>query len=174
MDRPWALNSLKFSDKNGELIVHEGHMLTFGNEELAEKYIQKRYKYWQKTLDMDLVIAPSMNETLHEMEVVRVFKLTARFYNMPYRKMMSKSREKELVEARRIAINICKARGVQDAIISRVMDLDHATIVHHKKKFKDLCETEKKLVEIFNDCDDYVTEQLGDYEKPKQDEREDS
>ena len=170
MDRPWALNSLKYSDKNGELVVHEGHILTFGNEELAEKYIQKRLKFWNKTLDMDLVIAPSMNETLHEMEVVRVFKLTARFYNIPYRKMISKSRERELVESRRVAINICKARGVQDAVISRMLNLDHSTIVHHKKKFKDLCKYDKKLVEIFNDCDEYISEQLGDYEKQSEDE----
>lgn len=166
MDRPWSLNSLKFSDENGELIVHEGHILTFGNEELAEKYVQRRLKYWSELLGMDLVISPSMNETLHEMEVVRVFKLTARFYNIPYRKMMSRSREKELVESRRVAINICKARGVQDAVITRMMKVNHATIVHHKKKFKDLCAYDKKLVKIFNDCDDYITEQLGDYEKP--------
>ena len=162
MERPIALNSLKFSDKNGELIVIDGAMMTFGSQELAEVYIQKRYKFWKKTFGMDLLIAPDNNQTLHEMEVVRVFKLTAKYYNILYRRLMSKSREKELVEARRIAINICKARGVQDAVISRVMGINHATIVHHKKKFKDLCVFDKKLLETFEKCDEYVTENMGE------------
>jgi len=167
MDRPWALNSLKFSDKNGELVVHEGTMLTFSNEEIAEKYIQNRYEFWTETLKMDLVIAPSMNETLYEMEVIKVFKLVARFYNVPYRKMMGKSREQELVEARRVAVNICKERNVQDAIMARVMKIDHSTIVHHKKMFKKLTDQKstlfnRKLVQVFNDCDDYVTEKIGE------------
>ena len=100
MERPVTLNSIKFSDKQGNLIVDEGCILTFGNEDHAERYIQKRYKFWLKTLGVEIVIAPDMNETLHEIEVVRVFKLVARYYNILYRHMTSKSRKTELAEAR--------------------------------------------------------------------------
>lgn len=158
--KPVALNSLKFSDKKGNLIVDEGYMLTFGSDEHAEEFIQKRYKYWKKILNIDLVIAPNMNETIHEIEVVKVFKLTARYFNIPYRIMTSKSRRKDLIEARRVAINICKARGVQDSIISRVSKLDHSTIVYHKKKFLDLIEYDKQFVKTFDDVDEYITEHM--------------
>ena len=156
-NKPVSLESLKFSDKSGNLIVDEGYMLTFGNDELAEKYIQKRYKYWQKILGIDLVIAPNMNETLYEIEVVKVLKLVARFFNIPYRILTSKSRKREYVDARRIAINICKARNVQDSVISRVAKMDHSTVVFHKKKFIELCETDKKFIKMFDDADEFVT-----------------
>jgi hypothetical protein len=159
-EKPVSLNSLKFSNSNGEMIVSEGYMLTFGNSDLAEKFIQHRYKYWKKRLNMDLVIAPNMNETINELEVVKVFKLTARHFNILYRYIMSKGRRKEYVEARRIAINICKGRHVQDAVISRVTKMDHSTIVHHKKRFKELIESEKGYVEMFSDCEEYVLERL--------------
>jgi len=135
-------------------------MLTFGDSEIAEKYIQRRYKFWKKTLDMDLVIAPNINETLHELEVVKVFKLTARFYNILYRQLMSKSRKTELVEARRIAINICKGREVQDSIISEVTKMDHSTVSFHKKRFKELCQTEKGYIQKYTDVEEYVLEKI--------------
>ena len=162
MDRPIALNSIKFSDPEGNLVINEGCMLTFGSGDLAEKFIQKRHKYWKKTLEMELVIAPDMNETLHEIEVVKVFKLVARHYNILYRELTSKSRRMELVEGRRIAINICKERKVQDAVIARVMKMDHSNIVHHKKKFKALCQTEKSLVKRYTECEEYVMGVMGE------------
>ena len=161
MDRPVTLNSIKFSDTEGNLIVDEGCILTFGNGDHAERYIQKRYKFWSKTLGVPIVIAPDMNETLHEIEVVKVFKLVARFYNILYKHLVSKSRKSELVEARRIAINICKERKVQDAVICRVMKINHSTVVHHKKRFKVLCENEPKLVRTYTDCEEFVMETMG-------------
>lgn len=159
-EKPVALNSLKFSDKSGNLIVDEGFMLTFGNNELAEIFIQKKHKYWQKILEMDLVIAPSLNETLHELEVVKVFKLTARHFNILYSNMMSKSRRRDYVEARRIAINICKFRHVQDSVISRATNIDHSTIVHHKKQFAKLIEYDKKLFTTYEAAEEFVCDKL--------------
>jgi len=159
-EKPVTLNSLKFSDKYGNLIVDEGYMLTFGSSELAEKFIQKKYKYWGKVLNVELVIAPDINETIHELEVIKVFKLTARYYNILYRDLMSKTRKSENIEAKRIAINICKGRNVQDAVICRVTKLDHSTIVHHKKKFKALVEYETGYVAKYEAAEEFVLNSL--------------
>jgi chromosomal replication initiation ATPase DnaA len=160
MSRPISLSSIKFSNKEGELIIDDGCTLTFGNEEFAERYIQERYKYWKEVLMVDLVIAPEMGETMREIEVVKVFKLVARFYNILYRTMISKSRESELVEARRAAINICKERKVQDAVINRVLKVSHSVIIYHKNRFKELYKMEPKLARAYDKCEDYVNENM--------------
>ena len=149
--------AIEANNADASVIILEKMNAPGGNSIISDGGIAAAGTKMQKILGIDLVIAPNMNETLYEIEVVKVLKLVARFFNIPYRILTSKSRKREYVDARRIAINICKARNVQDSVISRVAKMDHSTVVFHKKKFIELCETDKKFIKMFDDADEFVT-----------------
>ena len=142
MDKPVNLVDIRFSDKGGKQIVREEYNLIFDSYERAEVFIQDRTKYWKKLLNMDLVIAPYQNETIEEIEIQKVFKLTAKAMGISSRYVLRRTRSDPIIEVRRMAIAICLDFGLSEAIIGKSIGYDRTTIIHHRDKFYDFCETE--------------------------------
>ena len=159
--RPINLNSLTFSDKSGKMVVIEDYNLTFAKASDAEKHIQKRYKYWTDLLKIDLVIAPNLNETLEHIEIKKVFKLTAKHLKLDYSDVMSKSRKPVLVEARRLAMNICLERGVKKARITDAVGITHDIIIHHQNKWAGFMEIDPDYAFNYGVIEEYVLKNLS-------------
>ena len=162
MEKPINLNSITFSDKDGAMVLTEHYEITFANASDAEKHIQERAKYWKALIHKPLFIAPSMNETIEEIEIKKVFKLTAKYFDLKYSDMMSRSRKTTLVEGRRIAINICFERGVRQYLIEDATGIDHATIIHHRKKWAGFMETDSNYAFKFGSVEEFVLTSLND------------
>lgn len=156
-----SLNSLKFSDSKGKFILKEDYLITFSNDEALEKFIQSRYKYWCEVLGIKLTIAPDKIQTLHEIEIKKVFKLVARYCGVLYSDMTGPSRKREYIDAKRIAINICLQRGVKKWTIAKAIQIHHATVLHHQRAFADLVTFDKKLMTKYNLIEEFVFENMN-------------
>lgn len=163
--RPIALNALKFSDRTGNMILTEEYNLSFASSLDAEKFIQERYRYWTGLIDKELVIAPSMNETMDQIEIRKTFKLTAEYFGLNYREMMSKSRKHTMVEARRMAINICLGRGIRQVQITDSIGIPHDVLIHHKKKWAGFMEVDPDYAFRFESVQEYVLTKLNNHDE---------
>ena len=161
MDKPVNLVDIRFSDKGGKLIVREEYNLIFNSYEIAEVFIQDRTKYWKELLKMDLVIAPYQNDTIEEIEIQKVFKLTAKAMGISSRYVLHKTRSDSIIEVRRIAIAICLDYGLSEAIIGKAISKDRTTIIHHRDKFYGFCENEPGYEDRFTEIKDKVKKKLG-------------
>jgi hypothetical protein len=143
MSKSILLNSLAFSDKFGEMILREEYNLTFKSHDDVEKFIQSRYIYWKELLGKDMNISPMHNETIEEVEIQKIFKLTASAMGLAQSHIFRRTRITDIVEARRYAIAICVDLGMSITVIGKSAGFDHATIGHHRDKFYDLCDVDK-------------------------------
>ena len=159
LNKPISLNSLKFSDKRGKLIVKEDYFLIFDSSENMEKFIQTRHKFWQETLNKDIVLAPEYNETIDELGIIKIFDFTADFLKV--NNILSRTRKAKIVEARRFAIAICVDQGQLITTIANAIDFNHANIIHHRDRFYELCDTEKGYQDRYLGIHDFVMNQLN-------------
>lgn len=128
-----------FSDKKGNSIVTEDYNLTFSNHNYCELFIQERYRYWKSVLGIELSIAEDSNDTLKEVETLKVLELVCEEIGVDYLHARSKSQKSEFVEARRFAINISWGRKVNKSTIGRALGIGHDTIIYHIKELTNLC-----------------------------------
>jgi len=160
VDKPVNLLDIRFSDKGGKQIVREEYNLIFNSYETAEAFIQSRTIYWRELLNMDLVIAPHQNETIEEIEIQKVFKLTASAMGISSRYIL-RTRSEPIIEVRRLAIAICIDFGLSEAIIGSAIGYDRTTIIHHRDKFYHFCEVEPGYEDRYNEVRDKVLKKLN-------------
>ncbi len=161
MDKPVNLVDIRFSDKGGKQIVREEYNLIFDSHERAEMFIQNRTAYWKELLNMDLVIAPHQNETIEEIEIQKVFRLTAKAMGISSKYVLRRTRSIKIIEARRIAIAICLDFGLSESVIGQAIGYDRTTIMHHRDKFQDFCESEHGYKDRFIGIRHEVKAKLG-------------
>ena len=155
--KPTTLNSLIFSDEKGNMIVREDYYsLIFANSDYANTFIENRKAYWEGILVMKMTISPDMNETIKIIEIKKVFRYTARFLNIPVDEVLSKSRKRRLVDARRYAIMVCCQRGMPHSLIAEQIGLDRTTIIHHDNAMRDLMEVDREIREKYYEIEDFV------------------
>jgi len=154
--RPISLNSLVFSDKKGKSIVTEDYNLTFDNLTYCELFIQDRYRYWKDVFGIELVIAEDKNETMKEIETLKVLEMVCERIGVDYMKARSKSQRHDVVDARRLAMNISFNRKVNKSTIGKALGLDHTTVIHHIKELSNLCQYDREEKKRFIDLEDYV------------------
>jgi len=142
-ERPLSLNGLRFSDDRGKFVVGEDHFITFRDKETLERYINDRLRFWQLVLDMELQFMQDCSETLEEIEVYKVLKLVASKLGVPFDKAISDS-TKDAVDVRRLTIKICSERKVRVTSIAKGLGISHDLVIYHRKKFADLCYSDKK------------------------------
>ncbi len=164
--RPITLNSLIFSDMKGNRFITETHMITFEDPDTAaedaQTFISQRLSFMQKEYPhREIVIAPDMNETMTELEVKKVFKLTAVHFGITYEQIANGGGKNKFVEPRRVAINICKERKVQDYNIQNAIGIAHTMIVYHKREFNNLMTTNKSYAEKYLEAEEYVLTKLN-------------
>lgn len=161
MSKPLSLNGITFSDSKGIMVLTEDYYITFGGDEVMERFIQDRYKYWKELLNMDLVIAQDSCETLVELDVRKTLRLLCRCFKVDYRGARSDSRETKYVEVRRITMVICRKRGTNLSVIAKALRLkQHGTVSHHIDKFWALHETESKERADFIEAEKYIIKHM--------------
>ena len=161
MDKPISLRSIVFHDINGISIVKEEYSLTFSSHEYAEKFIDERKEYWTNILGIKLVITPMQNETIEEIEIQKVFKLTARAMGISSQFIFRRTRSAAIIEVRRTAIAICVEFGLSVSVIGNAIGFDHSTIIHHRDKFYGLCEYEPGYEDKYNEIKDKVLKKMN-------------
>ena len=154
--KPISLNSLVFSDTKGNRVFRKDYFMEFETLDYATKYIESQNKKYSDLFGMKLVFREDMNETLTEMEIKRVLRLVAKFLNLRYRDVISKSQKRELVDARRYAVMICIARGKTRSSIYEFLHINHSTIPHHIKQFKNHYSAYPKYKANYDECFEYV------------------
>lgn len=158
-ERPIVLNSLRFSDKKGKFILREGYDIVFNNHETVEIFIQERYEYWTEKLKKELVIAPSANETLEEIEIQKVAKLAAKYMNISY-KLVKTSRKRKHTTVKQYIIHICRGRKATLESIGEVLGCGHSNVIYHLNQAKGFIETDKIYREKYEEVEDFVLSQL--------------
>lgn len=153
--KPIILNSVSFAYR-GLVYITEPIGITFQRREDMERHISRRRRYWSRICGVELEPAPSSNETLVREEVQQVLKLTCDKMGLNYEDVKSKSRLSDYVEARRIAVAISVNRKVMYSTIARALNLHHATVLHHSKRVKELCEFDRDYRKVFINIEDYV------------------
>ncbi len=162
MSKPISLNSLTFSDTKGNPIIVKDYFTTFHGEDAdvhLENFIQDEYLYMQLVLKRtpeNLKLAQDSGETLDELEVRKTVRLIAKYRGVDYKGVTSRSRKTEYIEVRRMAIALCVERNTRITTIAKAMKLHHANVIHHRDTFKNLCETEQKYKDEFEEASDYV------------------
>ena len=162
MEKPINLNRITFSDKDGAMVLIEYHEVTFAHATDAEKYIQDRSVYWRSVLNKHLFISPSLNDTLEQIEIKKVFKLTAKYFDIDYPTLMSRSRKSNLVDARRMAINICLERSVRQCDIEDATGLPHDLIIYHRNKWEGFMEIDSEYAFKFGAVEEFVLTTLNE------------
>ena len=163
-DRPVSLNSLVFSNSKGEGIVTEDYHLTFSSHKHCELFIQERYRYWTDLLGIKLVIAEDKNETLEEIETLKVLEMVCERLGVDYMQARSKSQKSEVIDARRLTMNISFNRKVNKSTIAKALGLDHSTVIHHIKQLANLCKFDREEKKRFIDLEDWVLINLNGHE----------
>ena len=153
--KPISLNGLRFTDKRGNFVVSEDHLLTFRDIHRLEIFINHRHRYWEDLLGEKLEFSQDAAETVAEIEVHKILNLVAKKMGVPIEKARSES-TKEAVEVRRIAIKICTDRKVRVIAISKALGMGHDLVIYHRKKFEGFCETDKSYKENYLQVEDYV------------------
>lgn len=160
--KPITINSLKFTDERGNLIVQEDYYsLIVVDADHANAFIDSRKTYFEGMFLRKLTVSPDMNETLKLVEIKKVFRYTARKLQIPLEKILSKTRKREYVDARRFAIKICRMRGISHALIAEQIGWDRTTIIHHDKTLTDLMETNDQIFKEYYEVEDYVLTTLN-------------
>lgn len=160
--KPITINSIKFTNEKGGLIVQEDYYsLIFSDADHVNKFIESRKAYFEGLFLRKLTVSPDMNETIKLVEIKKVFRYTARKLQIPTEKILSKSRKRQYVDARRFAIKVCRVRGISHSLIADQIGWDRTTIIHHDKTLTDLMETDDRIFQEYYEVEDYVLTSLN-------------
>lgn len=157
-----TLTNLRFFDEYSQFVVEEDFAgLVFANEDLVQVFIDHRTKYWQSVFMKPLRTDPRYNETIKMIEINKIIRFVAWKLGIPVSSLKSKSRKRELVDARRFAMQICADRGMTAPMIADQMGFDRTTILHHLKDFSDLIEYNNDVAKAYYEISDYVMFRLN-------------
>ena len=101
-------------------------------------------------------------------KIDRVKKVVCYVTKMTEKELLSKSRKRYIVDNRRMAFVICRdILELNWTKIAKEFNLNHASIIHHYKKHKDLMEYDDYYNSKYNDILDVFKLQI-DYVEPKE------
>ena len=98
------------------------------------------------TLDMATqMIDKLVSKVDREVSINDIQKVVCSFFNLSSESLMSKTRKREIVQARQIAMYLSKShtKASLASIGAQIGGKDHATVLHACKTVKDLIETDK-------------------------------
>ena len=101
-------------------------------------------------------------------KIDRVKKVVCYVTKMSEKELLSKSRKRHIVDNRRMAFVICRdILELNWTKIAKEFNLNHASIIHHYKKHKDLMAYDDYYNSKYNDILDVFKLQI-DYVEPKE------
>lgn len=104
----------------------------------------------KKNITLDLakqVVEKLVNHTVREISIDRIQETVADYFNISIEQMRSKTRKREIVQSRQIAMYFAKSltKSSLAAIGAKIGGKDHATVLHACKTVTNLMETDKRF-----------------------------
>jgi chromosomal replication initiator protein len=104
--------------------------------------------FTKKAVTIELIeeiINKLVNTVRKEITIPDIHKTVCSFFNMTQETLLSKTRKREIVQARQIAMFLCKhyTKASLSVIGAQTGGKDHATVIHACKTVKDLSHTDK-------------------------------
>jgi len=86
-----------------------------------------------------------VKQSKHEITIDYIQKIVCDYFNMPIDSLQSKTRKREIVQARQIAMFFSKSltKSSLASIGSQIGNKDHATVLHACKTVNNLIDTDK-------------------------------
>ncbi len=100
------------------------------------------------TLDLAMdMINKIVKQNRHELTIEYIQKVVCEYFNMPADSLQSKTRKREVVQARQIAMFFCKTltKSSLATIGAHIGKMDHATVLHAWKTVHNLIDTDKQF-----------------------------
>jgi chromosomal replication initiator protein len=112
----------------------------------------------KKEITLDLakkMIDRLVKNTKREISIDYIQKIVSDYFHMPIELMVSKTRKREIVQARQIAMYFAREFTSESlaAIGSQIGGKDHATVMHAHNTVNDLIETDKRFKIYINDIE---------------------
>jgi chromosomal replication initiator protein len=112
----------------------------------------------KKSIDMDLaksMIDKFVKNTAKEVSIEYIQKVVCDYFDLPIEVMKSKTRKREVVQARQIAMYFSKkmTKSSLANIGAHCGGKDHATVLHACKTVNNLAETDKKFKSYLNELE---------------------
>jgi len=159
--KPITLISLSLFGEDDNPAVEEPINTTFFDFKDMQLHITERKLYWSKVLKRPLKVDPQSVETLITQEAKAILHHVCEFMGVDYARASSDLRDTEYVEARRSAINICFMRKMGKSSIGKGLGMNHASVIYHINKHKDLSKTDKYYESRFIQTYEYAMEKMG-------------
>ncbi|MDX2443128.1 MAG: chromosomal replication initiator protein DnaA, partial [Bacteroidales bacterium] len=104
----------------------------------------------KKEITIDLarqMIDKLVKNSYHEISIEYIQKVVCEYYNIPINLIQSKTRKREIVQARQIAMFFSKSltKSSLATIGSKIGGKDHATVLHACKTVNNLIDTDKRF-----------------------------
>lgn len=164
MDKPKILHGLVFSDTKGNPVINEPIGITFYVDNDMENHIQNRHRYWEGKTGKKLVIAEDSADTMEEIKIRKILKMTASYMGVPL-KVVKESSKRKPVEVKRQTIMICINRKMSVTTIGLGLSIKHDMVIYHRETYQRLAETDKQYRDNFLEMEDYIlTELNGNFE----------
>jgi chromosomal replication initiator protein len=101
----------------------------------------------KKEVDLELakrVMKNFVKTTAREMTIENIQKMVCEFFNMPYERLMMKTRRREVVQARQISMYLAKkfTKSSLKAIGQHFGGFDHTTVIHSCQTVENLMDTD--------------------------------
>lgn len=104
------------------------------------------------------VIEKFVKNTPREITVEYIQKMVCDYFNLPVEKMQSKTRKREIVQARQLAMFFSKSytKSSLAAIGSKCGNKDHATVLHACKTVRNLSDTDKNFKKYVDEIENII------------------
>jgi hypothetical protein len=97
----------------------------------------------------------------------RLFKISEECFGADKTILLSKSRDRHIIDLQRCIINIMRKEGYTLKKIGFIMNKHHATIIHYVSSFDILLDSEKEFQEMYNIFSEEFYNQYGGEAKRK-------
>ena len=86
-----------------------------------------------------------------EKPILEILKMVCEHQGLPMEKVLNKTRKREYVFCRQLAMTICYNARIESLaeIGSIIGGKDHATVLHAKKTIGNLCDTDRKIDKLY-------------------------
>ena len=105
------------------------------------------FTYNKENIPIESFSNSTTEKTISELTIDEIFDITLKYFNVPRVMAESKTRKREIVQVRQVAMKLSKdnTRSSLATIGMNIGDKDHSTVLHACKTIGNLLETDKRF-----------------------------
>ena len=134
---------IRLVDKSGDLVAREDFNKTFGSERLVLQFVEFYREEHQRIFGMDLEDAPFYQQIAKEEVVKDIIGQVAIYTGVKRDAILSKLRDRDIVDARRIISGISSELGLTPSQINKMTGFDRAGVYSHVRTCREMIETDQ-------------------------------